>query len=187
MTTPGPAPGARGQQLRVLVTAASKYGATTGIAKAIAETLTEHGLTVIELAPEAVYSIESYDAVVLGSAVYSGHWLDAAKDLVARSGHALATRPVWLFSSGPVGDPSSKLVQKMGADPLDLAGILAATKARGHRMFAGKLDRRNLGFAQRAALLAFRGMEGDFRDWPAIRAWVEGIAHDLTGAATAKR
>ena len=186
MTSPGPAPCARGQQ-RVLVTAASRYGATAGIAQAIVETLTEQGLLVTELAPEAVHSIESYDAVVLGSAVYAGHWLDPAKDLVARSGHALATRPVWLFSSGPVGDPSSKLVQKMGADPLDVADILAATGARGHRMFSGKLDRTNLGFAQRAALLAFRGLEGDFRDWPAIGAWAEGIAHDLTGAATAKR
>jgi menaquinone-dependent protoporphyrinogen oxidase len=187
MTTPGPARPGGDHALRVLVSAASKYGATAGIAQAIAEVFTERGFSTSVLAPEAVHSIESYDAVVLGSAVYSGHWLDAAKDLVARSGHALATRPVWLFSSGPVGDPSSKLVQKMGEDPLDVAGVLAATKARGHRMFAGKLDRKNLGFAQRAALLAFRGLEGDFRDWPAIRAWAEGITHDLTGAATAKR
>jgi menaquinone-dependent protoporphyrinogen oxidase len=187
MTTPGPAPPARGQQLRVLVTAASKYGATAGIAQAIAEALTERGLTATVLAPQAVDSVEGYDAVVLGSAVYSGHWLDPARELVARCGAALAARPVWLFSSGPVGDPSSKLVQKMGEDPLDVAGILAATKARGHRMFAGKLDRKNLGFAQRAALLAFRGMEGDFRDWAAIEAWAEGIARELAHLSASRR
>jgi menaquinone-dependent protoporphyrinogen oxidase len=185
MTTPGPTPLARGHQLRVLVTAASKYGATAGIAQAIAETLTEHGLTATVLAPEQVDSIEGYDAVVLGSAVYTGHWLDPAKDLVARSRDALAARPVWLFSSGPVGDPSRKLVQQMGVDPVDVGDILTATKARGHRMFAGKLDRKNLGFAQRAALLAFRGLEGDFRDWGEIRVWAEGIARDLAHA-TAK-
>lgn len=186
MTTPGPTPPARGHQRRVLVTAASKYRATAGIANAIAETLTEHGLTVTVLAPEAVDSIEGYDAVVLGSAVYTGHWLDPAKDLVARFRHALAARPVWLFSSGPVGDPSRKLVQQMGVDPVDVGDILTATKARGHRMFAGKLDRKNLGFAQRAALLAFRGLEGDFRDWGEIRGWAEGIARDLAHAPTAK-
>jgi menaquinone-dependent protoporphyrinogen oxidase len=186
MTTPGPNPPARGHQLRVLVTAASKYGATAGIAQAIAETLTEHGLTVTVLAPEQVDSIEGYDAVVLGSAVYTGHWLDPAKDLAARSRDALAARPVWLFSSGPVGDPSRKLVQQMGVDPVDVGDILTATKARGHRMFAGKLDRKNLGFAQRAALVAFRGLEGDFRDWGEIGVWAEGIARDLAHAPAAK-
>jgi menaquinone-dependent protoporphyrinogen oxidase len=186
MTTRGLVPPARDQQLRVLVTAASKYGATAGIAQAIAETLTEQGFTVTLLAPEAVASVEGYDAVVLGSAVYAGHWLDPARELVARFGAALAARPLWLFSSGPVGDPSSKLAQKMGEEPVDVVGILAATKARGHRLFAGKLDRKNLRFAQRAALMAFRSLEGDFRDWAEIRAWAEGIAHDLAHAPTAK-
>jgi menaquinone-dependent protoporphyrinogen oxidase len=170
----------------VLVTAASKHGATAGIARAIAKALTQHGLTVTLLAPDAVGSIEGYDAVVLGSAVYTGHWLDPAKELVARSRHELADRPVWLFSSGPVGDPSRKLVQQMGVDPVDVGDILTATKARGHRMFAGKLDRKNLGLAQRAALLAFRSLEGDFREWNEIRAWAESIAHDLAHAPTAK-
>jgi hypothetical protein len=53
-------------------------------------------------------------------------------------------------------------------------------------MFAGKLDRKNLGFAQRAALLAFRELEGDFRDWTEIGSWAEGIARDLAHAPTAK-
>jgi menaquinone-dependent protoporphyrinogen oxidase len=187
MTTPGPTLPARGHQRRVLVTAASKYGATAGIAQAIAETLTEYGFTVTLLAPEAVDSIEGYDAVVLGSAVYTGHWLDPAKDLAARSRDALAARPVWLFSSGPVGDPSRKLVQQMGVDPVDVCDILTATKARGHRMFAGKLDRKNLGFAQRAALLAFRGLEGDFRDWAAVQAWADGIARELAHRSASRR
>jgi menaquinone-dependent protoporphyrinogen oxidase len=69
---------------------------------------------------------------VLGSAVYAGHWLPAAKDLVARSVEELATRATWLFSSGPVGDPP-----KPTEDPMDIAPILEATKATEHRVFAG--------------------------------------------------
>jgi menaquinone-dependent protoporphyrinogen oxidase len=87
-----------------------------------------------------------YEAVVLGSAVYTGRWLQPAKELVQRFGGALAGRPVWLFSSGPVGDPSRKLVQRMGADPVDLPDILERTQARDHRIFAGKLQRTNLSF-----------------------------------------
>lgn len=111
--------------------------------------------------------------------VYAGHWLDPAKDLVNRSRDALAARPVWLFSSGPVGDPSSKLSQAMGKDPVDVAGLRAATHARDHRMFAGQLDRKLLSRPQRAALLVCCGLEGDFRDWAEIRQWAGGIAQQL--------
>jgi menaquinone-dependent protoporphyrinogen IX oxidase len=56
-------------------------------------------------AAEQVREVDGYDAVVLGSAVYAGHWLKPAREPVGRLGTFLADRPVWLFSSGPVGDP----------------------------------------------------------------------------------
>jgi menaquinone-dependent protoporphyrinogen oxidase len=168
-----------GQELKVLVTAASQGGSTAEIARAIAGTLTRCGLRVTVLAPAEVISVAGYDAVILGSAVYTGHWLDPAKDLVNRCRDGLASRPVWLFSSGPVGDPSRKLTQAMDQDPADLLAILTATRARGHRRFAGKLDPTTLRPLQRASLLVFRGLKGDFRDWPAIEQWARDIAHDL--------
>lgn len=174
---PGTAP-------RVLVTASSRYGATTGIARAIGEELARQGILAVVLAPEDVGCIDDYQAVILGSAVYAGHWLDPAKDLVTRCAAGLAVRPVWLFSSGPVGDPSRKLTQSMGQDPADLPELLKTTGARGHQMFAGKLDRHRLGFAQRASLLLLRRLEGDFRDWAAIRAWAAGIAAELARPGT---
>ena len=79
--------------MRVLVTAATKYGATTEIAQAIAAVLGEHGLEVIVLPPEQVEEVEGYDAVVAGSAVYAGHWLKPAKELVERHAGGLAGRP----------------------------------------------------------------------------------------------
>ena len=169
-----------GQAMRVLVTAASRHGSTTGIARAIGEELARHGLTAVVQSPEEVGSIEEYGAVILGSAVYGGHWLEPARELVTRSAAALTERPLWLFSSGPVGDPSRKLVKSMGQDPVDLPRMLAVTHARGHQVFAGKLDGRNLGFAQRMSLRLFRGLEGDFRDWSAIREWAADIAGQLT-------
>jgi len=168
--------------VRVLVTAASMHGATGKIAQAIAQALTEHGLAVTVLPPAEVQALDDYDAVIIGSAVYMGHWLDAAKDLVSRCRDTLGTRPVWLFSSGPVGDPAGKLAQAMAKEPLDVAGIRAATHARDHRMFAGKLDRKVLSGPQRASLLVFRGLEGDFRDWAEIRRWADGIARQLMPA-----
>ena len=163
----------------VLVTAASKYGATAEIAQAIGLALRARGLDAVVTPPDQVHDVGGYDAVVLGSAVYAGRWQKPALDLVQRCAADLRARPVWLFSSGPVGDPSRKLVQKMGADPVGLAGTMEATRAREHRMFAGRLERRQLTWPQRAAVTVVRGLEGDFRDWDAIRRWAVGIADEL--------
>ncbi len=169
----------RARTPEVLVCAASMHGATTEIAQAIGQALAARGLSVTVLPPEQVRSVDGYDAAIIGSAVYAGHWLDPAKDLVNRCRDALADRPVWLFSSGPVGNPSGRLAQAMGKDPVDLPAIRAATRARDHRIFAGKLDRAVLSRLQRAALQVFRGLDGDFRDWSGIRQWADDIAGQL--------
>jgi menaquinone-dependent protoporphyrinogen oxidase len=166
----------------VLVTAASLHGATAEIAEAIGKTLAEHGLAASVIPPGDVSDIETYDAVVLGSAVYTGHWLDAATDFAHRYSAGLAARQVWLFSSGPVGKPSGKLAKAMAKDPVELPEIRAATGARDHQMFAGKLDRRTLPPVQRAVLLAFPGMIGDFREWVKISQWAADIARQLAAA-----
>jgi menaquinone-dependent protoporphyrinogen oxidase len=153
------------------VTAASKYGATAEIAAAIAEELDKHGLEATVLPPEQVRGVDGYNAVVVGSAVYAGHWLKPARELVERHADALAGRPVWLFSSGPVGDPP-----KPQEDPVDVADLLAATGAREHRVFAGKLVRKQLSFPERAIVSALRVPEGDLRDWTEIHQWAAGIA-----------
>ena len=160
--------------MRVLVTAATKYGATAEITATIAEVLDKHGLEATVLPAEQVKGVDGYDAVVVGSAVYAGHWLKPARELVERHAGTLAGRPVWLFSSGPVGDPP-----RPEEDPVDVAEIVAATSAREHRVFAGKLVKRQLGFGERAIVLALRVPEGDFRDWAEIKGWASQIAHSL--------
>jgi menaquinone-dependent protoporphyrinogen oxidase len=167
--------------MNVLVTAASKEGATSEIAEAIGQTLRKRGLDTTVSAPERVKNVHGYDAFVIGSAVYMGHWLEPASVLVSRLGPVVSDRPVWLFSSGPVGDPTRKLVQQMGADPAELPTLLAQTKAREHRMFAGKLVKQRGSRAQRISLSIFRGFEGDFRNWSDIDRWASQIADALVG------
>jgi Flavodoxin domain len=58
----------------------------------IAEVLSEHGLEATVLPPEQVEEVDGYDAVVLGSAVYAGHWLKPARELVERHADGLAGR-----------------------------------------------------------------------------------------------
>jgi menaquinone-dependent protoporphyrinogen oxidase len=169
--------------MKILVTAATGQGSTYEIAETIGRVLRERGFDSTVSRPEQVDDVTAYDAVVIGSAIYTGHWLEPANDFARRFAHELAQRPVWLFSSGPVGDPRRKLVQKMTADPLELPSVLAQTHAREHRILAGKLAGDHLGRAQRLSLLLFRGMEGDWRDWAEIERYASAIADELADTA----
>ena len=163
--------------MHLLVTAASKHGSTNGIAEAIAETLRGSGHDVDAVAPEDVTALERYDAVVLGSAVYTGRWMDAARTFADRHAEALLTRPVWLFSSGPLGDPPKPI-----EEPPEVAPLAERLAACGHRVFPGRLDRDDLGFLERTVTRAVGSPDGDFRDWDEIRAWAAEIGAELAGA-----
>lgn len=165
--------------MRVLVSAASKHGSTAEIAARIGDRLRHAGLEVDVVAPARVLSTRPYDACVLGSAVYAGHWLGAARDLVERTADELVALPVWLFSSGPLGDPLEP-----AEHAVDVEHVLRQSAARGHRLFAGRLQRDALGFAERAVVRAMHVPTGDYRDWEQISAWADGIAAALTPAGT---
>lgn len=161
--------------MRALVTVASKHGSTRDIANAIAEVLRAAGLDADLSDASDVTSIDCYDAVVIGSAVYMGGWLSEAKQLVERFQPQLAARPVWLFSSGPLGDEEPQ----PDGNPSGLPELIEQTHARGHRIFTGKLDRDSLGIGERLITRMVHAPEGDFRDWDAIRGWARGIATEL--------
>jgi menaquinone-dependent protoporphyrinogen oxidase len=162
--------------MKVLVAVASKHNGTAGIANAIGDTLVHEGMQVTLSAADEVQSVRAFDAVVAGSGVYGGHWLKAARGFVERHAPDLATRPVWLFSSGPVGDPP-----KPTEDPVDAAAMVAMSHAVGHRVFAGILDKGQLGLGERGVVRALRVPMGDFRDFDEVAAWAREIALVLHG------
>jgi len=169
--------------MRVLVTAASRHESTAEIARAIAAGLNARGLHAETPPLEEAGVLAGFDAVVLGSAVYLGHWLKQAREFAQVHSAALLQRPVWLFSSGPVGPPEHRVPAE---GPTDIETIAALTGARDHRVFAGVLDRSRLGVAERATVRIARVSEGDFRDWEAIEAYAGEIAAALLepGAGT---
>jgi menaquinone-dependent protoporphyrinogen oxidase len=161
--------------MRVLVSAAGRHGATEEIAAAIGRALVEGGLDADVRPVERVLDVEPYDAVVLGSAIYYGKWVEPARRFLERHAGELSARPVWLFSSGPLGDP----LRPAEGQPVDAAELVAAVGAREHRLFAGRLERGRLGLRERAVVRAVGAAEGDFRDWAAIAEWAAGISATL--------
>ncbi len=181
---------------KAVVIYASKYGSTKGIAEFIAEKLRQQGMQADVREVGAVRNAADYDAFVIGSAVYMNHWLKEAKQFMSKNSALLASRPVWLFSSGPVGTESKDskgrdLVEVSG--PKELDELRALVKPRDHKVFFGAFDGTRLtgaiGFGYRLALKSKAAREampeGDFRDWKEIEAWAISIGRALEAPGTA--
>jgi menaquinone-dependent protoporphyrinogen oxidase len=181
--------------MKVLVVYASKYGSTKGIAEFIGEKLRHRGMEADVMEVGTLRNAEQYQAFVIGSALYMYHWLKEAKQFISRNRAMLATRPVWLFSSGPVGtqtkdDKGHDLLEVSG--PKELDELRALVKPRDHRVFFGALDSARvtgtMGCAyklvRRSAAAREAMPEGDFRDWKNIEAWTTSIAQALESPKT---
>jgi len=178
--------------LRVLVAYASKAGSTKGIAEFIGEKLRQKGLQVDVQEVGSVKNAGEYDAFVIGSAVYMFHWQKEATKFVSRNKSLLAGRPVWLFSSGPVGKDkknakSQDLLDPSVSGPRELEELRKEVQPRDHKVFFGALDGSRLtgltglGYrmARRSQAARDAMPEGDFRDWNEIEAWALGVAGAL--------
>jgi menaquinone-dependent protoporphyrinogen oxidase len=162
--------------MRALVAYATQYGATREIAAQIAQTLTDNGIDASLKPADDAISTDGFDAFVVGSAIHAGHWLKPAAQFVKRHEAVLAKHPVWLFSSGPVGDGADK----PQPDPKDVTKLLAEITVRGHVVFGGAFDRTSTadgGWLERTVGRFIP--EGDHRDWAEIEAWARDIARQL--------
>ncbi|HZC07143.1 MAG TPA: flavodoxin domain-containing protein [Ktedonobacterales bacterium] len=169
--------------MTILVTYASKHGATQGVAEHVAQIL-RLAHREVDVAPvTAVVNPAAFEAVVLGSAVYFGSWMKDAVEFVQRNRSALSTLPVWFFSCGPLGVE----VKDEAQQPKDIDKLQAEVGARGQAMFYGALDSHKLSFRERMAVKAVRAPEGDFRDWEAIESWAQEIARTLAVGEAAAR
>ena len=157
----------------VLVVFGSKRGGTAGIATAIAETLRSQGLTADCMRAADARDVASYDAVVIGGALYAARWVREARRFVVRHAATLRTRPVWMFSSGPLDDSARR---QSIAPVRGVAALMAHVGARGHATFGGRLAADATGFP--AAAMA-KSHAGDWRSWDQIQDWARDIAQTV--------
>lgn len=185
---------------RVLVVFGSRHGGTRGIAERIGEVLRTEGLNADVVPADRAGDIRDADAFVVGSGVYIGSWLKDAVEFLERNAATLATRPLWLFSSGPL--PGS--TKETGADPLsDALGptegpgsgghrkileLTALVHPRDHHVFLGAYDPNDPPRSMTERIVRMMPASknilpaGDFRDWDNIEAWARSIAASLRPA-----
>lgn len=161
----------------ILVTYASKYGATKEIAEKIGAVLRQAGLQVNVLPVNGVQDLAAYQVVILGSAIYIGKWKKEAVDFLQANEKALAARPVWLFSSGPSGQGDPAALVEGQLLPADLKPVVDRIQPRGMTIFHGNIDLEKINFMEKFAVKNIvKKPFGDYRDWNMIAAWANTIA-----------
>jgi menaquinone-dependent protoporphyrinogen oxidase len=164
----------------ILVSYASKHGSTQEIAETIATTFRKHQFEVDLLPANAVESLDKYQAVIFGSAVYAGAWTDEAMAFLKRFDVALEMRPVFFFSSGPTGKGEASAILQGWKYPEAIQAYLARIKPEEIVLFHGKLELETLPLVQRWLIKAMKAPLGDFRQWAEIQAWAENIVQQLS-------
>jgi menaquinone-dependent protoporphyrinogen oxidase len=150
------------------------------VAERIAARLRDHGLDVHLDPLLGREEVGRFQAVVLGSPIYSGEWETEAVDFLRRNARALTGHPLWTFSVGWVGKGG------VTHDAKHLDEIHRLAQTLDHRFFVGALDAADLPLFQRLTFRMRGGRSGDFRDWAAIDAWTDEIARQLASSTSVR-
>jgi menaquinone-dependent protoporphyrinogen oxidase len=169
--------------MNILVTYASKYGATQEIARKIGEVLRQAGLQADILSVDSIRGLAAYKAVILGSAVYIGKWPKEAETFLRTNEKILADRPVWLFSSGPTGEGNPVELVEGWRLPDAVKPVADRIHPRDIAVFHGYINPDKINFIEKWAVKSLvKKPFGDFRDWGSIVTWATGIADVLKQA-----
>ncbi len=157
----------------ILVAYATKNQSTHEVAEALAGRMRSSGANVEVLPAAHVKTLEPYQAVVLGGALYAGRWHRDARRFISRHRDALTQVPFAVFAMGPV-TLESREVQSSRHQLERALGKVPEVTPVSLRIFGGAIDPDKLHFP-------FSRMEGaDARDWNAISAWADELVQRLT-------
>lgn len=154
--------------MRVLVAYGTKRGGTEGLARAVGQGLEDAGHRVDVLPAQRIESLDRWEAVVVGGALYAWFWQRDARRFVKRHVEELQQLPVFFFSSGPL-DFSARDSEL--PPPGSVARLAKLVGAQRNKTFGGRL----LAEANAAPSLP----RGDFRDLPATRSWGREVGEGL--------
>jgi len=161
---------------RVLISYASRCGSTGGVAEAMGQALCGMGASADIRLVKNVNDLSPYDAVIVGSAVRRGKWLPEAVGFVRDNQDMLGRMPIAYFvvcltMKDNTAENRSKVMAYL--DPVRKEAPKIQPVAVG--LFPGAIDFGKLSFVDKMFLTAKGGSEGDYRDWPAVKAWASAV------------
>ena len=151
------------------------------MAEAIGQVLREGGAEVDVRPVKTVGSLAGYDALVLGSAIWAGKPLPEARRFAAAQRSAFANLPVAYFALCETlreDTPASRDKARRFLAPLQ-----KIKRPVSLALFAGKKDYSSVHPLVRWVMVNLVKLpEGDWRDWPRIRAWAAELGAALASA-----
>jgi len=162
---------------KVLVAYATKTGSTREVAERVGERLRGKGAEV-EVRPAAeVKSLDGYDAVVFGGALYMFRLVGEGRRFLARSRKKLADLPFAAFGMGPIEDTEEQFTDARRHLDKTLDKLQGVTP-KDVVIFGGALDPAKLKFPFNNP--AMKSMPvSDLRDWKTIEAWADSLPAKL--------
>jgi len=164
---------------RVLVAYATKHGHTAEIAERIGQVLKQAGLQTDVLPVDKVKDLKQYKAVIAGSSIYMAMWRKEFLRFLAAHEKILISMPLWIFSSGPIGEGNPVELSQGWRFPEVQRPLIDAVKPRDITVFQGAIDPNKMGILEKWVLKRVQAPTGDFRDWDLITKWTEEIVSVL--------
>jgi menaquinone-dependent protoporphyrinogen oxidase len=165
---------------KVLVAYASQYGATMEIAERMGVVLRRSGFDVDVLPVDQVDDLTSYQSIIVGSGVYIGQWNKKASQFLSTNEKTLASRKVWIFSSGPTGEGDPEVLLEGWRLPPTVQTVAERIRPLDVAVFHGYINPAKLNVIQRWVIKNIvKKPLGDYRDWKSIEDWTSEVAKKL--------
>ncbi len=161
---------------KVLVTYDSKLGSTAEVAKFMGSVLSEQVASIAVKPLSEVDDLDTYDSVIIGSAIRYDRWLPEATTFVRDNKTTLSNVPVsFFFTCLTLAKPTPAAMLKAEGYADKLRSLAPEVKPVTVGGFAGVLQFARIPWPARFALkvlsIATGVKEGDYRDWESIRSW----------------
>jgi menaquinone-dependent protoporphyrinogen oxidase len=170
----------------VLIAYCTRSGSTAEVAQAIGQTINDAGLAVQVKSMTDVEAISAGTVVVLGTALYMGHFPKEFHQFASRFEAELAKVRPWVFVLGPTEKDRKQFAAAEEQARKEL-GKQASLRPADVRVLGGKFDPAHLNLPFPMSLimkLPANPMKklpaSDIRDWDWIHRWAQAIAEEIT-------
>jgi len=153
----------------ILIAYATKNGSTAEVAEKVAAKLCGHGLITDVRAAHDVHTLDGYDGVIVGSAIYVGRLHADARHFLERYRTKLDALPVAVFAMGP-RTLADRDVMSSRAQLQSALEKVPTVRPISTAIFGGVIEPSQQHFPFN------RFPASDARDWEAIDAWADRVA-----------